>query len=161
MFAAAVENFYENTGDIMIDQLNNQALPIPEEPTTVGQRVKQRREWMKMSLSALAERAGISKSYLHEIENGAGVMPSAEVLFNIAEALETSVAVLLGRRATATAQTSTPTIPASLREYATDNHLGEEEVHRLACIKYRNRAPKSKQDWAFIHEAIKRAIGDK
>ncbi len=133
----------------------------PQTPPSVGERIKQRREEKGQSASRLAEAAGISKSYLHEIENGASVMPSAEVLFNLAEALETSVAVLLGRRATVTAQNSTPHISASLKEYAIDNNLEEEEVHRLACIKYRNRAPKRKEDWAFIHEAIKRAIGDK
>ena len=136
--------------------------PSPDEPLSVGTRIKQRREERKLSLSRLAEAAGISKSYLHDIENSGSVMPSAEVLFNISEVLETSVAVLLGRRPNPVAPVSgSAKIPKELREYADENGLSEEDVHRLACIKYRNRAPKHKADWAFIHEAIKRAIGDK
>lgn len=136
--------------------MNNPSTGTP----SVGDRIKQRREEKGQSLSRLAEAAGISKSYLHDIENGGSVMPSAEVLFNIAEVLETSVAVLLGKRPNVSPSPST-SIPASLLEYADEHKLSEEEVHRLACIKYRNRAPKRKEDWAFIHEAIKRAIGDK
>lgn len=145
----------------MNDPLNPETKTVLEEPLTVGHRVKQRREVVGTSLSKLAERAGISKSYLHEIENGSGVMPSAEVLFNIAEVLDTSVAVLLGKRRNPVERDATTTIPTSLLEYAREQELSDEEVHRLACIKYRNRQPKKKQDWAFIHEAIKRAIGDK
>jgi len=126
---------------------------------TVGGRIKRRREEMGISLSRLAESAGISKSYLHEIENGQSVMPSAEMLFNVAEALETSVAVLLGKRRNPTQPRGDIEIPTALREYAERAQLSEEEVNRLACIKYRNRQPKKWEDWAFIHEAIKRAIG--
>jgi transcriptional regulator with XRE-family HTH domain len=128
-------------------------------PTTVGDRIKQRREELGLPLSHLSEIAKVSRSYLHEIENGQSVMPSAEHLYNIAEALGTSVAVLLGKRTNPNAGESDIEIPASLREFAKDAGLTEEEVHRLACIKYRNRQPKRVEDWAFIHEAIKRAIG--
>lgn len=127
--------------------------------SSVGERIKKRREELGVSLSRLAENAGISKSYLHEIENGQSVMPSAEMLFNIAEALETSMAVLLGKRRNPMQPTGDVEIPSSLRDYAERAHLNEEEVNRLACIKYRNRQPKKWEDWAFIHEAIKRAIG--
>jgi transcriptional regulator with XRE-family HTH domain len=130
-----------------------------ETPLSVGERIKQKREVLEISLSRLAEAAGISKSYLHEIENNPNVMPSAEVLFNIAEVLETSVAVLLGKRRNPAQPDEGVQIPASLAEYAEEAELSEEETHRLACIKYRNRQPKTARDWAFIHEAIKRAIG--
>lgn len=128
-------------------------------PQTLGERIKEKREALKISLSRLAESAGISKSYLHDIENSQSVMPSAEVLFNIAESLETSAAVLLGKRTNPNERDSSIVIPSSLREYADQVGLTDEELHRLACIKYRNRQPKKKEDWAFIHEAIKRAIG--
>ena len=128
-------------------------------PNSIGERIRQKRDDMRLSSTRLAEAAGISRSYLHEIENNPNVMPSAEVLFNIAEVLETSVAVLLGKRRNPAQRDEGIEIPASLAEYAKIARLSEEEVQRLACIKYRNRQPKTKEDWAFIHEAIKRAIG--
>ena len=131
-----------------------------ETPPTVGARIKDRREELGLSLTRLAESATVSKSYLHEIENGQSVMPSAEVLFNIAEALSTSVAVLLGKRRDPVEVASETKLPQPLLDYAQEAGLTEEEVFRLACIKYRNRQPKKKEDWAFIHEAIKRAVGD-
>lgn len=127
---------------------------------SVGARIKARREELELSLSRLAETGKVSKSYLHEIENGQSVMPSAEVLFNIAEALSTSVAVLLGKRRDPLEMEAGNAVPESLLAYAKDAGLTEEEMRRLACIKYRNRQPKKKEDWAFIHEAIKRAVGD-
>ena len=128
--------------------------------SSIGERIREKRETLKLSSTRLAEAAGISRSYLHEIENNPNVMPSAEVLFNIAEVLETSVAVLLGKRRNPTQRNEGVEIPASLAAYADAASLSEEEVQRLACIKYRNRQPKNEEDWAFIHEAIKRAIGD-
>jgi transcriptional regulator with XRE-family HTH domain len=129
-----------------------------ETVTTVGDRIRGRREELGISLSRLSETSGVSRSYLHEIENGQSTTPSAEMLFNIAEALETSVAVLLGKRPNRNTNL-TGQIPQALQEYANEAKLTEEEIHRLAHIKYRNRQPKKKEDWAFIHEAIKRAIG--
>ena len=127
---------------------------------SIGERIREKRNALKLSSTRLAEAAGISRSYLHEIENNPNVMPSAEVLFNIAEVLETSVAVLLGKRRNPTQRNEDMEIPASLAKYAKTANLSEEEVQRLAGIKYRNRQPKNEEDWAFIHEAIKRAIGD-
>lgn len=140
--------------------IKNESKKMPKADSgNVGSRIKVRREELGISATRLAESAKLSKSYLHEIENGQTIMPSAEVLFNIAEALSTSMAVLLGKRQS---PTSPPegVMSSSLLEYAQQAELTEEEVYRLSCIKHRNRQPKTKEDWAFIHEAIKRAVGD-
>jgi len=140
--------------------IKNESKKIPKANSgSVGGRIKARREELDMNATRLAEAAKISKSYLHEIENGQTVMPSAEVLFNIAEALSTSMAVLLGKRQDLASPPEGVMSP-SLLEYARQANLTEEEVYRLSCIKHRNRQPKTKEDWAFIHEAIKRAVGD-
>jgi transcriptional regulator with XRE-family HTH domain len=51
---------------------------------------------LKLTLEALAERVGSSKSYMWELENKDVTRPSAEKLQQIANALETTVEYLLG-----------------------------------------------------------------
>lgn len=54
----------------------------------LGWYVRQRRRELGLSVTALAERAGISQSYLSQIENGDRGNPSPESLRSLAEALE-------------------------------------------------------------------------
>jgi len=105
----------------------------------------------------------ISKSYLHDLENNATANPSAEILYSIALALRTTVGYLLGRRAnplTLDPDEVPPDIPASLEEFARDVGLPDEHKRRLACIKYDGRQPKTKEDWAYLYETIKRVTRD-
>ena len=126
-------------------------------PISVGERIRVRREELKMSLNQLADAAGISKSALHDLESRPNVRPSAELLYNIAEALGTTVAFLLGKRRNPMNPDPTIAIPAALEEFARREKLTEEDKRRLACIKYRDRQPKTVEDWDFIYQAIKRA----
>lgn len=126
-------------------------------PASVGERIKARREELKMSLNQLADAAGISKSALHDLETRPNVRPSAESLYNIAESLDTTVAFLLGKRRNPMNQEPTVAIPAELEEFARREKLTEEDKRRLACIKYRDRQPKTVEDWDFVYQAIKRA----
>ena len=127
--------------------------------TSVGERIKQRREEKGLSLSRLADAAQVSKSYLHEIENNANVKPSAEVLYNIAEVLDTTVGALLGRRRNPLEQNSADVpleIPTALEEFARQDRIPEEDKRRLACIKYRDKQPKSVEDWRYLYDTIRR-----
>lgn len=126
-------------------------------PQTVGERIKARREELAMSLNQVADAAGISKSALHDLEIRPNVRPSAELLYNIAEVLDTTVAFLLGKRRNPMSEEATIAIPASLEEFARREKLTEEEKRRLACIKYRDRQPKTVEDWDFVYQAIRRA----
>lgn len=136
----------------------------PKEPTTdqnppqtVGERIKARREERGLSLNQVADAAGISKSALHDLETKPNVRPSAELLYNVAEALDTTVAFLLGKRRNPLSDEETVEIPQSLAEFARDAKLTVEETRRLACIKYRGRQPKTAGDWEFIYQAIRRS----
>jgi transcriptional regulator with XRE-family HTH domain len=131
--------------------------PSGSNPPTVGERIKSRREELGLSLNQLAEAAGISKSTLHDLETRQNVRPSAELLYNIAEALNTTVAFLLGKRRNPLSDEAPIEIPAALEEFARRAKLTEEEKRRLACIKYRDKQPKTADDWEFVYEAIKRA----
>ena len=64
-------------------------------PTPLGERVREVRLKRGLTLEALAEQVGSSKSYMWEIENKAVARPSAEKLHLIAVALETTAEYLL------------------------------------------------------------------
>src|SRR5712692_655858 len=63
----------------------------------IGQRIRSFRQIKGLSLPALAEKAKVSKGYLWRLENGEDPNPSLAVLARIAEALDTTVAELLGQ----------------------------------------------------------------
>lgn len=64
-------------------------------PTPLGERVREQRRKRGLTLEALAEKVGSSKSYMWEIENKDVARPSAEKLAQIAAALETTADYLL------------------------------------------------------------------
>lgn len=57
----------------------------------IGDRVKKLRQERKMSLSELAEQAGVAKSYLSSLERNLQTNPSIQFLEKIAAVLNTSV----------------------------------------------------------------------
>ena len=60
----------------------------------VGPKIKELRLQRKMSISALAAKAGISKGYVSDIEKGVKGNPSVDVLEKIATALDVNVSEL-------------------------------------------------------------------
>ena len=127
-----------------------------------GERLRAERKRAHLSLAGLADITGLSKTYLVRLETDKLANPSMEVLFRIAEALETTVADLLGR-ARLQADTQELTVPSSLRVFADNVHLPEREVRMLASIKWRKGdEPKSPERWQYIYNSIKvsRALDD-
>ena len=61
----------------------------------LGERIKKRREFLKMQLNDLSKKVGISPSALSQIEN-AKAFPSIVTLKNIADSLHSSVGELIG-----------------------------------------------------------------
>lgn len=121
---------------------------------SIGQQIKRRREEQGLSLTDLARLSGVSKGYLSEIEGNPAARPSAATLFKIASALGTSVGELLGKGGPDT-QPADLDIPESLREFATEAALPDAEIRMLAGIRYRGKAPKTKDDWRYIYESIR------
>lgn len=131
----------------------------PSEATrALGERITAARTAKGVSVAQLAELAGVSKAYMHQIENGECKRPSAQVMFDIANVLGTSVGYLLGR----TPDTPEPgkvRIPVSLRRFAeSQQELGEEEIEMLARIRHRGDQPKTEKDWEYLWESIKRSV---
>jgi XRE family transcriptional regulator of biofilm formation len=122
--------------------------------TITGDTIQRMRIEAGMSVAELARLSGISRGYLHSIENGETQNPSAEVLHNIASRLDTSITELMG----VNKKTLTNQVPPSLREFADEQQLTQSDIEMLKGMKYRGKKPKTKNDWWFIFEAIKRTL---
>ncbi len=129
-----------------------------EETKALGARITAARADKGISVARLAELAGVSKAYMHQIENGDCARPSAQVLFNIARVLNTSIAHILGHGPKGP-EPGTVQIPDSLKEYAKEHkELTQEDVEMLAMIKFRDQQPKDAKDWDYLWESIKRSV---
>ena len=62
----------------------------------IGQQIRKLRTEKKLTLDKLAEDAGLSKSYLWELENKSPPRPSAEKIAGIAKALGVTVDFFMG-----------------------------------------------------------------
>lgn len=106
-----------------------------------------------MSVNQLAEKTGISKSYLWSLENEeSAARPSGETLYAIAKELGVTMSDLLGRQLL-TEQSHT--IPPTLREFAQAHGLPATDVQMLANIRFRGETPRTKERWQYIYDAIR------
>lgn len=119
--------------------------------STVGTRIQHFRQQHGLSLNDLAERSGVSKSYLWNLESRAeDKRPSAQVLFKIAKGLGVTLADLLDQAPTVRGRRIEP----SLREFARQRQLTDSDVRMLASIQFRGDPPRSVRRWQFIYDAL-------
>lgn len=124
----------------------------PDDVKAIGTRIRTLRSEKGLSLTELAERAGVSKSYLSTVEHGTGSRPGVAILHKLATALGVTLADVLGR--VVQAAPATDEIPESLREFAEAQHLPQVDIEMLAGIKFRGDAPRTAARWQFIYNAI-------
>lgn len=129
----------------------------PSTRTGMGDRIRKFRNEKDLTLSQLADRARVSKSYLSALENSdtsmhAARRPSAETLYAIAQALGVTMADLLGRKALA--QPDGPP-PQSLIRFANQYGLPTADVRMLSAIKFRGEPPRTVERWQHIYNAIR------
>ncbi len=126
---------------------------------SLGARIRRRREEKGIRAAELARQAKISKGYLSQLENAGDEngKPSADILFRIAQALDTTIADLLGKEVRIPQRAA----PKELRDFADEADLPQADVDMLARIQFRGRQPVSKDDWRFLYDAIRRAIPPK
>jgi transcriptional regulator with XRE-family HTH domain len=119
----------------------------------IGDRIRRYRQEAAISLSELASKAGVSKGYLSNLENGRHrTRPSGNTLYAIAEALGVTMSDLLGRKLLSAVTTE---VPDSLRRFADEAHLPESDVAMLAGIEFRGDKPRTRERWEYIYNAIK------
>lgn len=115
-----------------------------------GSQVRQQRVAKELSQEELAERVGISRNYLSQIERGVSTNLSLEVARKLSEEL----GLLLE-------EPQLQNIPDSLRQLAEEEGLGPRDVQTLAGIEYRGRRPQTVEEWRLLHLAIKAATGSR
>lgn len=125
-----------------------------QDPGDIGGRIRCFREQAGLSLSELASRAGVSKSYIWALENGESPerrRPSGKSLFRIASALGVTLSELLAARTPLEEEG----LPAGLKEFAEEERLPESDVLMLARIEFRGEQPHTAEGWRFLYNAIK------
>lgn len=132
--------------------------------TTVGERIKARREELGWKQDDLAKKAAISKSFLSDLENGKRNV-GADKLLDIARALSLSLDYLMtGKDIEPRGPSAREVqIPKALAEFAEDEGLTFRQT--IALLEMQNqiiahrsstkRGDLEKIDWQRFYEAVK------
>jgi len=137
--------------------MSETAKPTDEPVNNLASRLRKIREDRELSLDEVAVKAGISKTYLWELERDtAGTKkPSADVLMRIAKALSTTLAELLAL-ATVKAPEGPVEIPPSLGEFRDRmrEQLSLQDLQELAAMKFRGAQPQTADEWHQLYFAL-------
>ena len=133
---------------------------------TVGDRIREIREEMQIRQDQLAERSGLSKGFLSDVENNKRNI-SSENLLKIANVLGASVDYLLRGQIAEAPSVEPIVIPPELSQAAEELDLTYAatvellEAHRSVVARRSNRGLRrfSVEDWKKLHEAIRRVFG--
>ncbi len=133
----------------------------PDEPVSnLASRLRKIREDRHLSLDDVAGRAGISKTYLWELERDkAGTKkPSADVLLRISQALSTTLAELLAL-ATVKAPDGPVEISPSLAAFRDrmGDQLSGQDLQELAAMKFRGAQPQTADEWHQLYFVLNNA----
>src|SRR5262249_29523225 len=131
---------------------------------TVGERIKTRRAELGWTQDQLAEKAGISKSFVSDVENGKRSI-GAETLLDVGRALGVSLDFLMTGKGSGEQQAEAQ-IPASLAQFAADEGLSVRETLTLMELQERiiaaRRASRRERleevDWKKFYDSVKRFL---
>jgi transcriptional regulator with XRE-family HTH domain len=130
---------------------------------TVGERIKEIRDRLRLTQDELAERSGISKGFLSDVENDKR-NPSSEYLLRIANALGASVDYLLKGEDASADMAAPVVIPHELAQLAEELKLTYAQTvellaaHNSVVAKRRDRGMKrfTIEDWRGLYEAVQK-----
>lgn len=133
---------------------------------TVGERIREVREEMRMTQDRLADLTGLSKGFLSDVENNKRNI-GAQNLLKIANVLGASVDYLLRGEVAGVSAVEPVVIPPELSQAAQELELSYAttvellEAHRSVIARRSNRGLRrfTVDDWKQLHEAIKRVFG--
>jgi transcriptional regulator with XRE-family HTH domain len=129
---------------------------------SVGERIKKRRNELGWTQDVLAQKAGVSKSFLSDLENGKRNV-GADTLYDIARALSRSLDYLMTGTMSETEPTSEVQIPAALASFAAQAGISFRQALTLLEMQHQIIAHRSstkkesldKVDWQKFYEAVK------
>jgi transcriptional regulator with XRE-family HTH domain len=130
-------------------------------PMSLAKRLRQERERAGLTLEQLADKAGISKTYLWELEHDerGTKKPSADLLLRVAEALSLTIADLMGLPSIRV-DGSNVNVPQSLVEFQEmmaqmGQAVTDQDVHDLATMRFRGGQPRTKEAWYQLYVTLK------
>ena len=127
----------------------------------LGSRIKERREELKWTQDVLAQKAGISKGFLSDLENAKRSI-RAEKLLDLARVLGVSIDYLMTGEDPEQPYSKDIEIPASLAEFADQEGLGFRKVMMLLKMRQQivahrstsDRHPSDDFDWRKFYESV-------
>ncbi|MGA9284241.1 MAG: helix-turn-helix transcriptional regulator [Solirubrobacteraceae bacterium] len=123
------------------------------DPRAIGRRVRDEREKAGLSLAQLAATSGLSKAYLVRLENQTG-NPSIEVVAQIADALDLTIADLIGGPVIRFVGDDSQ-VPPSLRAFADEADLSSADLKMLASIRWRDESPpQTPERWRYVYRSL-------
>ena len=133
---------------------------------TVGDRIREIREDLRMTQGQLAKGAGLSTGFLSDVENNKRNIGSQNLL-RVANVVGASVDYLLRGEVIDTSAHQPVVIPAELSQAAEDLELSYSqtvellEAHRSVVARRSNRGLRKfgVDDWKKLHEAIQAVFG--
>jgi len=133
---------------------------------SVGQRINYIRKHKAYTLDYLAKRAGVSKSFLWEVENDRSGI-SGERLLRVANILEASLDFLLrGQPAPENYRAPAIEIPVELSEFAEELGFTYKKTLTLLEISSsivarrstKSRGQKTKDDWQILYKGVRQFL---
>ena len=129
---------------------------------TVGQRINHIRTEMGLTLEALADRSGLSKSFIWEVEQDRSGI-SGRRLLHVADALNASVEYLLRGGLPKEYEPPSIEVPRNLGEFAEEERLTYRRTMMLLEIEQSivarrgggPQATKTKEEWRSLYQAVK------
>ena len=113
-----------------------------------GERVRKRRQQEGLSQVELAEKVGISRTYLSEIERGR----ATNLSWKLVERLAATLGLSMEPEPYVDEQLSE--LPPGLEEFVNSRNLPPEDRLMLARLKFRGKQPTTPEMWALVYGAI-------
>lgn len=117
-----------------------------------GKKVRDRRLQEGLSQEELAQKVGISRNYLSQIERGQSTNLSWQVMERL-----TSILGLQGEQHPLP-ELNLAELPPSLANFAQTAQLPPDDVLMLARLKYRGQQPTSPEKWELLYNVIKMTV---
>ena len=130
--------------------------------SSLAKRIRDLRIRANLSLDELAEKAGVSKTYLWELENDekGEKKPSADILLRVATALNTPIATLLALPTVQIEHKDIELTPSLLefkkRMNQQKTKLTDQDLRELATMKFRGGQPQSADEWHQLYLVLVR-----
>lgn len=131
-------------------------------PSSIGERIRHRRTELGLTQDDLSQKAGISKSFLSDVENGKRSI-GAETLYDLGRAMAVSLDYLMsgeGEEGQEQAQ-----IPTDLATFAAEEGLSVRDT--ITLLKLREQISSSRKgvgkrnekvDWKEFYDAVKKFL---